>query len=314
MKRGNKTRILLLACLLTLLGAMTVQAASLKKISSVTIKVSGLIEPDTDFGEEELEITADGAHYSYDSYEVMNEGFLWTAEDTPLIKIYIHADENYYFSLTASKIKLLGATYVTAERQDSSTVLVVTCKLPPLSETVGAIQSVSLGSDGVARWDAVPGAGSYEVRISRSRAGVGSTYTTSENSFDCRPYMRRSGEYSVKVRPVNSVNTETKGLWVTSEPLHVSSELAESFQSASGEWEMDSIGWWYRRGDGSYPANAWEQINGSWYFFNQTGYMQTGWIFWNNQYYYCDVNTGAMLTNATAPDGRIVGSDGAMIQ
>ena len=30
--------------------------------------------------------------------------------------------------------------------------------------------------------------------------------------------------------------------------------------AASGDWRKDSIGWWYRNSDGSYPKNKWERI------------------------------------------------------
>ena len=46
-------------------------------------------------------------------------------------------------------------------------------------------------------------------------------------------------------------------------------------------WIEDEYGWWYRRADGTYPANQWERINGHWYLFNANGYIRTGWHRWN---------------------------------
>lgn len=43
------------------------------------------------------------------------------------------------------------------------------------------------------------------------------------------------------------------------------------------DWKQDDHGRWYEREDGSYPKGAWEEIDGSWYRFNDQGYMQTGW-------------------------------------
>ncbi|MFT4007369.1 MAG: hypothetical protein QM683_17730 [Lacrimispora sp.] len=44
----------------------------------------------------------------------------------------------------------------------------------------------------------------------------------------------------------------------------------------AGEWKQDSTGWWYQNDDGSYPVNAWFQdIDWKWYYFNNSGYMQT---------------------------------------
>lgn len=61
----------------------------------------------------------------------------------------------------------------------------------------------------------------------------------------------------------------------------------------AGEWKQDNNGWWYENDNGSYSVNCWQEINGKQYFFNESGYI---------------------LTNTTAPDGRQVGADGALIQ
>ena len=46
-------------------------------------------------------------------------------------------------------------------------------------------------------------------------------------------------------------------------------------------WIKDSNGWWYRRADGTYPANKWCVINHHWYLFNKDGYMCTSWHRWD---------------------------------
>ena len=45
-----------------------------------------------------------------------------------------------------------------------------------------------------------------------------------------------------------------------------------SFPSHAAGWNSDSRGWWYENG-GSYYANQWERIDGSWYYFTADGYM-----------------------------------------
>ena len=47
-----------------------------------------------------------------------------------------------------------------------------------------------------------------------------------------------------------------------------------------GEWKSNSTGWWWVRGDGTYPKNQWEYIDKKWYYFNSSGYMATGTITW----------------------------------
>ena len=68
--------------------------------------------------------------------------------------------------------------------------------------------------------------------------------------------------------------------------------------SFAGQWQQDSIGWWYQNDDGSYPANTWQWIDG-----NRDGLAES---------YYFDSN-GYCLMNNTAPDGSAVDSSGAWI-
>lgn len=64
------------------------------------------------------------------------------------------------------------------------------------------------------------------------------------------------------------------------------------FTSFAGEWKQDTAGWRYQNDDGSYPANQWLEIEGKYYYFDETGYM---------------------LSNAQTPDGHFVDTDGSWI-
>ena len=85
--------------------------------------------------------------------------------------------------------------------------------------------------------------------------------------------------------------------------------IGTAFPSLAGTWKEDATGYWYQNDDGTYPANAWKKIDRQWYFFDNEGYMvHDRWI--GNYYLSFD---GAMLTDATTPDGYRVGADGAWI-
>lgn len=48
----------------------------------------------------------------------------------------------------------------------------------------------------------------------------------------------------------------------------------------AGEWIYDgpeNWNWWYKEADGTYPKNAWKQIDGEWYHFDNKGYLDIGW-------------------------------------
>ncbi|MDR5587564.1 N-acetylmuramoyl-L-alanine amidase family protein [Clostridium aquiflavi] len=69
---------------------------------------------------------------------------------------------------------------------------------------------------------------------------------------------------------------------------------------ASAAWKQDSNGWWNDKGS-SYSV-SWENINNTWYYFGQDGYMKTGWVNNNGAWYYTDAS-GAMKTG-WVNDGR----------
>lgn len=69
---------------------------------------------------------------------------------------------------------------------------------------------------------------------------------------------------------------------------------------AKGSWVRDDVGWWYRRGDGNWPNNAWQWIDG-----NGDGYAEC-YYFYDSGYCALNSNIGGYQINA---DGMWV-SDG----
>ena len=63
-------------------------------------------------------------------------------------------------------------------------------------------------------------------------------------------------------------------------------------------WIKDDKGWWYKRPDGTYPADQWYWLDtdNAWYFFDAQGYAVEGWLLWNGEYYYLEPGTCKMVT------------------
>lgn len=78
-------------------------------------------------------------------------------------------------------------------------------------------------------------------------------------------------------------------------------------------WYKDQGGWWYHLEDDNYPYNTWELIDGKWYCFSEAGYVRHGWVQDGDNWYFCDLQNGAMLTDAETPDGCYVGADGVWV-
>ena len=85
-----------------------------------------------------------------------------------------------------------------------------------------------------------------------------------------------------------------------------------SNSNISGSWVQSGSRWWYKHADGSYTTNGWEKINGVWYRFDNSGWMQTGWVK-DGSWYYLD-GSGAMKTGWLKDNGSwyYLDSSGAM--
>ncbi|MCC8059442.1 MAG: hypothetical protein LIO81_01145 [Clostridiales bacterium] len=311
------------------------------EITSVTLTISSSIEAGDDSSD--VSVTTDASTYDVEDVEVLNDEGEWVSGDVPRVEITLTADDDYYFgTMSKSKVKLKGddATYVSSHREDSKSTLVVTVKLDELEGSM-EIEEVSWETEysPIATWEDTDGAVSYQVRLYRNSSSVGSAVTTTNEYYNFASSITREGEYYFKVRAVNS--SSKKGDWYESDSYYVDEDILADIQSgrysttvntSSGTttttspsgtsytagWQKDSVGWWYRNADGTYPANGWVQIGDYWYCFDASGYMRTGWIKAGDGYwYYCsqvaDSTEGRMLTSTTTPDGYYVDANGRWV-
>ncbi|NFG42565.1 hypothetical protein FC789_15645 [Clostridium botulinum] len=82
-------------------------------------------------------------------------------------------------------------------------------------------------------------------------------------------------------------------------------------KGVNAEWRQDNTGWWNT--EGSSYSTGWRNINNTWYYFGQDGYMQTGWLNDNGTWYYTS-STGAMQTGVVKVDNKVysLGLNGEM--
>lgn len=82
-------------------------------------------------------------------------------------------------------------------------------------------------------------------------------------------------------------------------------------------WQNDDTGYWYARANGSYPKDQFEKIDGTWYYFDESGYMLADK--WKKRpdgtWYYFD-KSGEMATdwNKIADKWYYFSRDGAMVK
>ena len=89
----------------------------------------------------------------------------------------------------------------------------------------------------------------------------------------------------------NSSGSETKGT------------ANGTVSNTGGTWKSDDTGWWYQYNGGSW-ATGWKNIDGKDYYFNDKGYMQTGWVQGSDGKWYYLGADGAMVTGTQSIDGK----------
>ncbi len=123
-----------------------------------------------------------------------------------------------------------------------------------------------------------------------------------------------------------------KNLKLAALAIATACSLSAAIIPAHAEWHESNGKWWYS--DDSFKGYAtslqiidnkfyyfdqdgwmqtgWQKISDKWYYFNSSGEMMTGWILDSGKWYYLN-GFGIMLSDTITPDGYWLGSDGAMI-
>lgn len=337
---GKKGKLLgfLSAVIMTSI-AMAIPAFAAKKITEVSLTVKDEIEIGERCTSDDIEVTSKSKKYTVGEIEILNEIDEWGPSDMPEVEVTLNAEDGYYFSINASTITVKGGTYVSGKKGDNQYSVILKLRLPALTGQVGNIDEAGWSSQTVASWSAAYNAGNYEISLYRDGKKYGMAQSVAETSFDFAPFMKKAGTYTYKVRGVNRTDESSKSEWYESQSsTYIDEATAENFRKQYGDtgtsgvsepgqmltasmpenagWQKDGKGWWYRNADGSYPTNGWQQIDGKWFYFDSVGYMVTGWIQWNENYYYCTPEYGDMLTDTVVPDGsgRRVDTTGAWIR
>lgn len=86
--------------------------------------------------------------------------------------------------------------------------------------------------------------------------------------------------------------------FIDGEPWYQTDKGWISARYVSG-WVLEECGrWWYVKPGYRFEVNAWDQINGIWYYFDNTGYMVTSkWVQYDGRWFYL-TNTGDMARSA----------------
>lgn len=118
---------------------------------------------------------------------------------------------------------------------------------------------------------------------------------------------KSSGSGATRQDPVKGRTNSTIGI--------LTGTANSTANDGKSHWMQDEHGWWLRFADSSYPkaekrgtngiAYAWEQVNGNWWAFDESGYIKTGWMRDEdyNGWFYLDPEHG-MQTGWVLIDGK----------
>lgn len=325
---GSRAAGLFLAAVLAVAASVPAFAAARTAVGKIYLTIDSTVGLKND--SEDVRVTPYGDNsdlYYVDSiYIENNDGNGYTESNPPKITVTLEvADEDSYcFSGTSSKDFRLTlsdsakngygkAEYVKAVKKDDRSTIELTFRLTFNKKTTASATSTVKAPTGVSwspnafgtgTWSAVSGAKYYQLRLLKDGSLTGDEFTIYGTKYDFSRLMGTSGSYSFEVRAVKSTNN-TKSAWVRS---------GEIGSYAAGSWKQSTDGrWWWDFGNGMWPAAKWLYINGKWYYFQEDGYMATGWITLDNKSYYLDPASGAMYQSERTPDGLYVNESGVYV-
>lgn len=143
-------------------------------------------------------------------------------------------------------------------------------------------------------------AGSYGKAIQYTEANSSQiqTFATKANLFD--KDLKAIGTHKTKTANTNSSQKLDDE---TNDPAEFLNQLRSWFDHSQyfGSWIQSNGRWWFKHNDGSYTSDGWEKIDGVWYHFDSSGWMQTGWVK-DGSWYYLD-GSGAMKTGWLKDNG-----------
>ena len=92
-----------------------------------------------------------------------------------------------------------------------------------------------------------------------------STNTNTNNSGNNNSNNNPGNNPSDKGKSDKPSNEWIDGKWYNSD--------GSQTYKPTGSWKSDETGWWFEDSSGWYPISQWQKIDGKWYYFTETGYM-----------------------------------------
>ena len=160
-------------------------------------------------------------------------------------------------------------------------------------------------------WKKVDYATGYQIRLYRDDYYL-RTIDATGTSKDLSEYMGREGNYYYEIRAVGKTTNDAK-YRKSSDYITSSDRYLDDLGDTEGRWKNYADGKKYVDENGQIVTSQWYRILGTWYYFDENGYMVTGWRMVNNKWYYLG-SDGKMVTGWKQIGGvwYYMDADGAM--
>lgn len=124
-------------------------------------------------------------------------------------------------------------------------------------------------------WKKVDYATGYQIRLYRDDYYL-RTIDATGTSKDLSEYMGREGNYYYEIRAVGKTTNDAK-YRKNSEYIVSSDRYLDDLGDTEGSWKNYADGKKYVDENGQIVTSQWYRILGTWYYFDENGYMVTGW-------------------------------------
>ncbi len=147
--------------------------------------------------------------------------------------------------------------------------------------------TVTVKSEDVSSGTHSSSTGQAAVNYTQNYTGGNSSYNYNGTTYNTRTYGPTVGNLAntglTTLSDPNAMNPTTDGVYSSSSSVVNSMRVTANTYSHDG-WQFESNGMWYLNSDGTYPVSTWKSIDGAFYHFNPSGYLEVNtWVLESNQ-------------------------------
>ena len=280
------------------------------KVSSVKLQ---LIEHASEPGTvNRAELICNSSEYEITWYDMSQEYSEWTPGRMVMYTVTVESKPGFYFTRRET-VPLVSNGKILSKNISSSKLELIIAYTPTI--TLAEPHHFVFEKDCIAKWDEIPYAFAYEVRVYKN-GKFAKTIKTRKAELDISEYMTTNDKITFDVKAVPRSEDEAAFIHESS---YAVCENVPTFSSniSDGKFYGDYDNMTFRDADGSL-VEGWQQIDeslyyfdpdndkkaicddfalidGKWYHFNDKCIMQTGWLKIKDAWYYFN-SSGEMAT------------------